>query len=75
MKSRNLETRLKIAKKMIGLLKEHTMQRGDWNIMCQITATKFARMLTFLMDNGYVERVKKGVYRATDKGRAFAETI
>lgn len=75
MTDRNLESRLKVAKHMIELLGDHTIKRSDWNILCKITGTKFQRMLKFLIQHEYVERVGRGIYRATEKGKAFAKSI
>ena len=68
--------RLQFAKKTLQILNSKTMHRSDWTILCiseiKCSPMQFERMLEFLIAQQYVERVKRGVYRITVKGKAFA---
>ena len=73
---KTLQNRLQYAKKLVQILDSKTMHRSDWTVLC-VSETKcgvhqFDKMLKFLVTEGYVERVKVGVYRVTQRGRAFA---
>jgi predicted transcriptional regulator len=73
---KTLQNSLLFAKKLVQILGNKTMHRSDWTVLC-VSETKFGvhqfdRMLKFLVAEGYVERVKVGVYRVTQRGRAFA---
>jgi len=72
---KDLKDRLELAKNMLRILGERTMHRTDWNVLCRINSTRFGRILAFLMERGYVERLERGIYRRTEKGRKFIETI
>jgi len=72
---KDLKDRLELAKTMLRILGERTMHRTDWNILCRINSTRFGRMLAFLMEKGYVERLERGIYKRTERGRLFVESI
>jgi len=44
---------------------------------CQpfVTSPRFDRRLRYLLKKGYVERVSRGVYRITEKGKKYMEII
>ena len=73
-----LQKRLRLAKQMVAILGERTMQRTDWTVITisktQCPPQVFDRMLKFLLSEGYVERTKRGIYRRTINGKRFAET-
>lgn len=73
----SLQSRLQFAKKTLQILNTKTMRRSDLTVLCvselKCTPIRFDRMLTFLLAQGYVERVKRGTYKITQKGRAFAD--
>jgi predicted transcriptional regulator len=55
------------------------MRRSDWTLLSvselRCGVHQFDRMLKFLVTEGYVEKVKVGVYKVTQKGRAFANIM
>lgn len=40
-----------------------------------VTSPRFDRRLRYLLKKGYVERVSRGVYRITEKGKKYMEII
>jgi predicted transcriptional regulator len=73
---KGLANKLQFAKKLVQILDNKTMHRSDWTVLCVLETKcgvhQFDRMLKFLVAEGYVERVKVGVYRVTQKGKMFA---
>jgi predicted transcriptional regulator len=66
---------LEIAKHLLKTLGDKTMCRTDWTVLTRITSTRFHRSLRFLLAKGYVEKVGRGVYKMSEKGRRFLEVV
>ena len=68
--------RTEFIKFMLRKLGEKIIHRTDWEILCQpCSYSYFHATLKILLEEGYVERIERGVYRITDKGRKFVESI
>jgi len=71
--NRSLQGRINLAKIALEELGDKKMHRTDWNVLCRIGNVRFNNILKFLMDNNYVERIARGVYCRTEKGKKFCE--
>ena len=71
-------TNLRLADKlllrhMLKTLGSKTMCMMDWLRLSQLNYQKFDQLLKQLLARGYVVRVKRGVYRATEAGKKWLE--
>ena len=68
-----IANQLELAKNVLKILDGKTMRRMDWQILCvsalKCAPSKFDRTLSFLVKGEYVERIKRGTYRTTEKGQ------
>lgn len=71
-----IENRLPFAKLMLEKLGDKTIHRTDWEMLCQpCSYSYFRRTLEFLLEGEFCVRIERGIYRITDKGRKFVESI
>lgn len=60
-----------------------TLKLHDWNKLCarevrtevDFTEQRLHYLISYLLKMGYIERVGKGIYRRTEKGRVFCENL
>lgn len=77
----SMEDRLKLANLMLLKLGDHTMRVKDWEKLCyrefrieiNFGHQKFWNLLPFLLKEGYVEKLQRGVYHVTEKGKKQLE--
>lgn len=70
--------RLRVAKIILGNL---LSQPRRWTELEKLTTrvsptySRFQSTLTWLLENGYITRLERGLYGITDKGETFYEVI
>jgi len=75
-RSWKMGNRLPFAKLMLQKLGDKTIHRTDWEISCHPCSYSYFRStLEFLLDQEFVERIERGIYRITEKGKKFGESI
>ena len=68
------EERWRFARFLLEKLGDKTLRRTDWEILCQpCSYTAFRSALRFLLKEGCVERLKRGIYRRTERGEKIVE--
>ena len=71
---RKMQNKINFARLMLQKIGEKTLRRTDWEMLCQPCSYGFFRStLKFLLENGLVERLGKGVYKRTAEGKSYVE--
>ena len=66
------------AKCLLEILGNRPKRRTEWSIAARekkISFNQFDCLLLFLLKREYVERLRRGVYRRTEKGTAFIKIV
>lgn len=68
------EERWKFARFLLEKLGDKTLRRTDWEILCQpCSYNAFRSALRFLLKEGFVERLERGIYHITERGEKIVE--
>lgn len=71
---RDKRTLDKFAKFLLEKIGEKTLRRTDWEMLCQpCSYSRFRTTLQYLLENAYVDRLSRGVYRRTSLGEEALE--
>jgi len=76
--SKIVDERLRVAKIILGHLAEGPLRWTELEKLTTRVSPTFARFqstLGWLLRNGYVIRLERGLYSITDKGEAFLKAI
>ena len=76
--SKVLKRKMKVAKIILAQLQKEDTR---WTELYKITLVQsgtpwmFQNMMRWLLKEGYIERIERGLYHITDKGSAFLELL